>query len=167
MKLATKRRPKPKIKSKNKSYSLKDSALYNLRTKRKLIAILGCSQGKLKGLSSTSNYHVFELEKEGKTPREIQAPNFELDKIQTRIASLLVRVTTPEYLHSGIKGRSNITNAQVHIGNHPVLTMDIQNFYPSITKKSIFNFFHNIMNAAPDVAGILAELCSYDPKNSS
>jgi len=162
MKLITKRRPKPRIKSKNKSYSLKDSALYNLRTKRKLINLLGCSQGKLKTLSTDSNYHVFDLVKEGKKPREIQAPNFELDMVQTRIASLLVRVATPDFLHSGVKHRSNISNAEVHIGNHPVLTMDIQNFYPSITKKSIFNFFHNTMNAAPDVAGILAELCSYD-----
>lgn len=162
MKLVTKRRPKPKIKLKNKSYELKDSALYNLRTKRKLIALLGCSQQKLKGLSEDSNYHVFDLVKEGKKPREIQAPNFELDMIQTRIASLLVRVATPEYLYSGVKGRSNISNAEVHIGNHPVLTMDIQNFYPSITKKSIFNFFSSAMNAAPDVAGILAEVCSYN-----
>lgn len=160
MKLVTKRRPK--IKLKNKSYELKDSALYNLRTKRKLIALLGCSQRKLKALSTDSNYHVFDLVKEGKKPREIQAPNFELDMVQTRIASLLIRVATPEYLHSGVKGRSNISNAKAHIGNHPVLTMDIQSFYPSITKKSIYTFFYKTMNAAPDVAGILAEVCSYD-----
>jgi retron-type reverse transcriptase len=162
MKLVTKRRPKPKIKLKNKSYELKDSALYNLRTKRKLIALLGCSQQKLKALSEDSNYHVFNLVKEGKKPREIQAPNFVLNMIQTRIASLLVRVATPEYLYSGIKGRSNISNAKVHVGNHPVLTMDIKNFYPSITKKSIYNFFYSTMNAASDVAGILAEVCSYN-----
>jgi len=161
MNSAIKRRPKPRIKSKNKSYTLKDSALFKLTTKRRLVELLGRSISELKAFSADTNYRIFHLEKPGKC-REIQAPTFELDVVQTRIASLLVRVATPEYLHSGIKGRSNITNAAAHIGDHPVLTMDIQQFYPSVTKKSIFHFFNHTMQVAPDVAGILAELCSYD-----
>ena len=161
MKSVTNRRPKPRIKLKNKSYTLNDSALYNLTTKKRLTELLGKSISELKVISNNSNYRIFDLFKNNK-PREIQAPTIELDIIQTRIASLLVRVTTPDYLHSGIKNRSNITNAKIHIGDHPVLTMDIQKFYPSVTKKSIFHFFNCTMNAAPDVAGILAELCSYD-----
>jgi len=121
---------------------------------------LGKTVSELTKLSDDSNYRVFFLEKEGKK-REIQAPKFDLDIAHTRISSLLVRVAMPGYVHSGVKGRSNITNAEVHIGDHPVLTMDIQNFYPSITKKSIFHFFNTIMKGAPDVSGILAELCSY------
>jgi len=155
-------RRKPRIKSKNKSYTLKDSPFYNLKTKKRLVEILGRPANELKDISSDDNYRIFHLEKHGKK-REIQAPTFELDVVQTRIASLLVRLAVPEYLHSGIKGRSNITNAQVHIGDHPVLTLDIQKFYPSITKKSIFHFFRGAMKESPDVAGLLAELCScYD-----
>ncbi len=161
MKLATKRRPKPRLKSKNKSYTLKDSALYNISTKKRLESLLNKTPDDLKALPLDNNYRVFNLEKDGKL-REIQAPTFDLDVIQTRIASLLVRITMPGYLHSGVKGRSNITNARAHIGDHPVLTMDIQKFYPSITKKAIFHFFHSTMLASSDVAGILAELCSYD-----
>jgi len=161
MKSVTKRRLKPHITSKNKSYTLKDSALYNLTTKKRLIDLLGRSVSELNTLSNDKNYRIFDLVKEGKH-REIQAPAIELDIIQTRIASLLVRGATPNYLHSGIKNRSNITNAKVHIGDHPILTMDIQKFYPSVTKKSIFHFFNCAMKAAPDVAGLLAELCTYD-----
>lgn len=162
MKSVTNRRIKPRIKSKNKSYALKDSALYNLTTKKRLVELLGNPFNELVELSGDNNYRVFFLEKEGKKPREVQAPIYNLDVVQTRIASLLVRVATPDYLHSGVKGRSNITNATTHVGNHPVLTMDIQNYYPSVTKKAIFHFFHNTMRASPDVAGLLAELCSYD-----
>lgn len=162
MKSMTKpKRPKPKIRSKNKSYSLKDSALYNITTKKRLADLLGRSTAKLKELSKGDNYRIFHIEKEGKK-REIQAPTYELDIVQTRIASLLVRVAIPDYLHSGIKGRSNITNAEIHIGDHPVLTMDIRKFYPSVTKKSIYHFFRETMNVSPDVAGQLCELCSYD-----
>lgn len=162
MKPTTTRRSKPRIKSKNKSYSLKDSALYNITTKKRLVNLLEMPINKLEELSVDDNYRVFSLEKEGKKPREIQAPIYELDVVQTRIASLLVRVATPDYLHSGVKGRSNITNAAVHVGDHPVLTMDIQNYYPSVTKKAIYNFFHSTMRASPDVAEVLAKLCTYD-----
>jgi hypothetical protein len=116
----------------------------------------------LEALADDSNYRVFFHEKENCKKREIQAPTQGLDIVQTRIASLLVRVAMPDYVHSGVKGRSNVTNAKVHIGDHPVLAMDIRNFYPSISKKSIYHFFYHTMKAAPDVAGILAELCSYD-----
>lgn len=163
---ATKKKPKPRnkprIKSKNKSYTLKDSGLYNLTTKKHLEDRLQKTIGELEELADDSNYRVFFLEKGTRKKREIQSPTLGLDKVQTRIASLLVRVAMPDHVHSGIKGRSNVTNAEVHIGDHPVLTMDIRQFYPSISKKSIYYFFHETMNAAPDVAGILAELCSYN-----
>jgi hypothetical protein len=160
MKPKTTRRIKPKIESKNKSYTPQDSPFYKLTTKKRLEKLLDKSVSELDSLSGDQNYRVFIIEKEGKK-REIQAPMFKLDAVQTRIASLLVRIMVPDYLQSGIKGRSNITNSKIHLGDHPVLTMDIKKFYPSITKKSIFNYFCHIMKSAPDVAGILAELCTY------
>lgn len=156
-----KRRNRPRIKSKNKSYTLKDSGLYNVTTKKRLEERLQKPVAELEALANDANYRVFFLEKPDGKKREIQAPTLGLDIVQTRIASLLVRVAMPDFVHSGVKGRSNVTNAKVHIGDHPVLAMDIRNFYPSISKKSIYHFFHHTMKAAPDVAGILAELCSY------
>lgn len=156
-----KRKYKPRIKSKNKSYALEDSGLYNITTKKRLEERLQKPVADLEALADDSNYRVFFLEKSNGKKREIQAPTLVLDVVQTRIASLLVRVAMPDYVHSGVKGRSNVTNAKVHVGDHPVLAMDIRNFYPSISKKSIYHFFHSTMKAAPDVAGILAELCSY------
>lgn len=153
---------KLKIRSKNKSYGLKDSPFYKLSTKRSLEKLLNTSISKLKILSENNkkNFNVFM---EGNLPkqREIQSPNYDLNVIHTRIASLLVRIKTPDYLYSGKKGRSYITNAQQHIGDYQVLTMDIRKFYPSVSKKSIYSFFINTMKTSPDVAGILAEVCCY------
>lgn len=161
----TKKKPtrkfKPRIISKNKSYPVKDSALYNLTTKKRLENILKKPVSELILLANDANYRVFFIEKSVGKKREIQRPTFKLDKLQTRIASLLVRIAIPDYVHSGVKGRSNISNAKVHAGDHPVLTMDIKNFYPSVSRKSIYHFFEDTMNVAPDVAGILANLCSY------
>lgn len=162
---ATKKKPtlkyKPRIKSKNKSYPIKDSALYNLTTKKRLENILKKPTSELISLANDANYRVFFHKRLDGKKREIQAPTIGLDIIQTRIASLLVRIAIPDYVHSGVKGKSNISNAKIHAGDHPVLTIDIKNFYPSISRKSIFHFFKNTMNDAPDVADMLAGLCTY------
>lgn len=160
-KLKIKNKYKPRIKSKNKSYTLDMSALYNLSTKRRLVGLLHKPISVLEKSSNNSNYRVFYLKKPNGAEREIQVPILALDILQTRLASLLVRITMPDYVHSGIKGRSNITNARIHVGVHPVLTMDLRNFYPSVTKRSIYHFFFSTMKASTDVAGILAELCTY------
>ena len=152
---------KPKIRSNNKSYTINDSGLFNIQSKSRLGERLGTSYSKLTPLKNNSNYIVYVEESKGKKKREIQYPKLSLDLIHTRIASLLVRIKVPDYVHSGVKKKSNITNAKAHIGDHPVLTMDLQQFYPSISKKSVFHFFNDLMRCSPDVAGTLAELCTY------
>lgn len=152
---------KLKIQSKKKSYTLQDSSLYQLSSKVKLCDQMFSTLEMLKLLVSDSNYKVFPIKKPNGESRWIETPNDSLNLIHTRIASLLVRIKQPDYVHSGVKGRSNITNAKSHVGNHPVLTMDLKSFYPSVTKKSIYNFFKCTLKAAPDVAGMLAELCTY------
>lgn len=154
------RHKKPKIKTKGKLYELTDCGLYNIQTKARLSSIIGVPLSRLLKLCNDEYYRTFEIVKSGKS-RPVQAPVHELDVIHTRIASLLLRVKLPDSMHSGIKGRSNITNAEQHIGDHPVLTMDIKSFYPSVTKKSIYHFFLTKLNCSPDVSGILAELCSH------
>ena len=151
---------RPKIKTKNKFYPLEDCALYNL-SMRRFEKIIGISPKELSSLAGSENYHVFFI-KQGRKKREIQAPNYDLDKVHTRIASLMCRIETPDYLHSGVKRRSNITNATAHKGEHPVLTLDIKSFFPSVTQKSIFNFFHSRLNIARDISGLLATVCSFD-----
>jgi len=150
------KKKKLKIKTKNKSYSVKDSSLYNL-TKNRIEKQLGCSLLHLEALRSDDNYRVFMVD-----DREIQCPKFQLNKIHTRIASLLCRIQMPDFLHSGVKKKSYVTNANAHLGDHPVLTMDISSFFKSVSKTSIYNSFVQYFNVSPDIAGLLAELCSYN-----
>ena len=72
----------------------------------------------------------------------------------------MCRIEQPNYVHSGVKGRSHITNATQHIGFHNLLTSDIQSFYPSTTKKMVFNFFLKRMECSPDVAELISSLCT-------
>ncbi|MBO2599107.1 reverse transcriptase family protein [Shewanella algae] len=157
------RKPKFKIKTKGKSYSIKDSPLYNLRTKKHLANLLNCNTQDFSTLSKDDgNYNVFETTGKNGKKRKIHKPQPQLDKIHTRIASLLCRIDAPDYLHSGRKNRSNITNAQAHITNHSsetaILATDIRDFFTSTHRKNVFNFFYTIMKCSTDVADILAKL---------
>ena len=155
----TQRKHKLKINLKDKSYPLKDSCLYGLKSKKKLSKLLHTEVPALKPLTNDSNYNCY-IDNTGPKPRQIEHPHYELEKIQTRIASLICRIKQPEYIHSGIKGRSHITNATQHVGNHKLLTSDIQKFFPSTSKKMVFDFFYKRMNCAPDISNLLTDLCT-------
>ncbi|ECU5122509.1 RNA-directed DNA polymerase, partial [Salmonella enterica] len=106
------------------------------------------------------NYSVFDqLSKKGKS-RKIQKPLDKLDVVHTRIASLLSRIALPEYLHSGKKRCSNVTNAKAHLNHEKMMTTDIKAFFPSTTRIMIFSFFFSVMKTSSDVADILSHICT-------
>ncbi|MCB1949833.1 reverse transcriptase family protein [Nitrosomonas sp.] len=148
-----------KIDVRNKKYPIVDSCLFRLQSKRKLSEFLNTELFALKNLTDDRNYNCY-IDTSGHKPREIEHPCFELDKIQTRIASLICRIAQPDYIHSGVKGRSHITNAKQHVGRHNVLTSDIQSFFPSTTQRMVFNFFYKRLQCSSDVADLLANLCT-------
>ncbi|WP_032082147.1 reverse transcriptase family protein [Vibrio fluvialis] len=151
---------KLKIDTRGKFYAHTDSPLYKLRTKRRLAEVLNQPFQALQALrSDQGNYKEFEDTSGGKA-RKIQQPARNLDVVHTRIASLLCRIDTPDYLHSGKRGLSNVTNAEAHIDSQNVLTTDIRSFFPSTTRKMVFSFFYGFMKCAADVADLLADLCT-------
>ncbi|MGQ8774620.1 reverse transcriptase family protein [Serratia sp. NA_112.1] len=156
-----KKRIKLKIVTKNKSYQIIDSPLYKLKSKKKLVDLLGFSLAELNLLKNDEeNYSVFDqLSKKGKT-RKIQKPLEKLDRVHTRLASLLTRISTPNYLHSGKKQHSNITNANAHVNSSNLLTADVRSFFPSTTRTMIFSFFYSVMKMSSDVADLLSYICS-------
>lgn len=157
------RKLKLKVDHKRRKHQLIESSFYKLKTKRKLAALLRVTVPELKAASSDAdNYAVFEQEgKSGKT-RTIQHPKDNQKAIHCRIASLLCRIELPDYLHSGRKKHSHVTNAKAHKGDKKVLTTDIKAFFPSTTRKMVFNFFYNVMKCSSDVADLLASICTYN-----
>jgi hypothetical protein len=150
---------KLKIQTDKKQYPLANSCFYKLQSKKLLANLLKTELPSLQALINDDNYNCY-TDLNGAKPRDIEHPYFNLDKVQTRIASLVCRIEQPKYIHSGVKGRSHKTNAEEHIGDHQVLTSDIQSFFPSTTVKMVFNFFHKRMGCSPDVSSLLAGLCT-------
>ncbi len=146
-----------------KRYPLHQSPLYKLNSRRKLAELFGLPLIDLERLARRKdNYRVFTIGRASVKSRQVEVPKARLERIHRRIFNLLSRVAPPPYLHSGIKGKSYITNARAHLGSQRLITLDIRSFFPSTLGWHVFEFFHEVMKCSRDVAGLLTTLVTYD-----
>ena len=108
------------------------------------------------------NYFIREQPKASGGTRKIEEPKLRLQAVHGRIHDLLSRIELPAYVHSVRKGRSYITNARDHVGRGELVKIDVEKFYPSVKRAAVFGFFHEEMQCAGDVAGLLARLLTID-----
>jgi len=134
-----------------------------MRSRKKLAAeVFNADLALLERIAKNSeNFRVFHIAQGDKT-RQVETPKPVLERLHRRLFTLLERIEKPAYLQSGVKGRSYITNAQVHVGAVPLVKLDIKKFYPSVDGGRVYRFFHEVMQCSPDVAGLLTRLCIYD-----
>lgn len=147
-----------------KLYNYTQSPFYKLNSIKKLANLLQVSLSELERLESLtkSNNKIYAVFTVGGKKREIQTPVHPLlKKVQHRLYNLLNRFELPEYLFSGRKGLSYISNAKIHQNSKFVLTMDIEHFYASTRGEFIFQFFHHKLKMASDLAHILTNISTY------
>jgi hypothetical protein len=108
------------------------------------------------------NFRHFNLTNEKGKSRAIQWPKRRLQSIHARVHTLLSRVAVPEYLHSAVKGRSYVSNAAAHAGAASVVKIDVKKFFPSVSRAAIFRFFEQSLKCRRDVAGLLADILTYN-----
>jgi hypothetical protein len=97
-----------------------------------------------------------------KTGRIIEEPKAMLKRVQSRIAWLLAQIETPEYLHSGIKNRSYITNASAHSIDGGGIKLDVKKFFPSVRAAAVCHFFADVLEYPMDVASRMTKLVTID-----
>lgn len=95
--------------------------------------------------------------------RSITAPKPALMQLQRRINSRIFSgCTFPSYLHGSIKDPSSprdfLSNALEHRSAETVITLDIKNFYPSISEGEVFKVFKYLLRFTDEVAKSLAAL---------
>lgn len=147
--------------STHKRVPVRASALFKLTSPRRLAEILLVPRSTLERLvnAGDSNYLVRPDRKSG---RIIEEPKPQLKLIHQRFARLLAQIETPDYLHSGVKGRSYITNANAHGADHACIKLDIKKFFPSSSSHYVQRFFEEVLEYPPDVASRAKRLLTYD-----
>lgn len=108
-------------------------------------------------------YHPYTISKRSGGDRNILAPYLHLKEIQRLLVKTLDETYQPRQATQGyIKQRDIKTNAQIHKGQHWILRVDLQDFFPTIHRgrvrglliKSPFNFSENL-------ADMISKLCTY------
>ena len=142
---------------------LKNSFLYKIGNKTKLAKYLGITRKELLNLCNDDLYRVYDEPKHNGTgTRTIEAPAKQLKSIQRKLNKELQKLETPSYLFSGIKGKSFIDNALVHVQNKYILCVDIHSFYPSTNSKKVLEYYKYSLEIPNDIAKILTELTTFD-----
>lgn len=140
-----------------KQYSISNSPLYMLYSRKRLGQVLGFSPSDLMIAAQNPNYRCFKNE----NGRLCEQPVGLSGKIHTRIANLLKRIELPTYVKSK-RGLSYVDNAKCHLGDVPSVRMDIAKFYPSTTFQSIREFFRFQARCSALVANELALICTVE-----
>lgn len=110
---------------------------------------------------SESHYRSFAIPKRKGGERTILTPGPLLLHCQRWIDAFILRkLPVHDAAHGYVEGRSNITNARVHLGSAQLLLLDISNFFDNVGEQKITEIFHDA-GYPPAVAYLLANLCSY------
>jgi len=143
--------------------------LPNLATRDELARAMGIERRELDWLSAPDpdaqprHYVAFAVPKATGGYRVLYAPKTRTKMAQRWILrNILDYVPLPTSVHGFVPGRSIHTNAQEHTGQDIVLTLDLEDFFPSITYRRVRGVFQAI-GYGEDVAVPLALLCTVKP----
>lgn len=104
-----------------------------------------------------SQYCVYPLQKGAKI-RWIEAPGTHLKVIQRSLLDhTLYALRVTDYAHGFVPGRSIVTNAKLHVQKQWVVTLDIKNFFPSITSQQVRGVLDGL-GGEPEVLAAMTRL---------
>lgn len=143
-------------------------------TRNDLADLLGIPHGKLTHVLYVKNvdsyYTTFEIPKKSGETRTICAPTGDLKQIQEKIYDVLLKhqqslrkQSKTNIAHAFEKGKSIITNGEVHRNKRIVVNVDLQDFFDSFHFGRVSGFFEkNRYFALPhDMAIVMAQLTCY------
>jgi retron-type reverse transcriptase len=104
-----------------------------------------------------AHYRPFVLTR-GTKKRQIDNPDRALKFVQKHIRKrLLMILELPDHVHGCVRYRSPLSNASVHRGQPNVASIDITDFYPSVTAHDIFLLWRRL-GFGPKLADVLTKL---------
>ncbi len=143
--------------------------LPSFRCRDELAGAMGITRGTLDWLTFADHadeplhYVSFAIPKATGGYRVLYAPKPRLKRAQRWVlAHILNKVALSGAAHGFVQGRSIHTNAAEHTGKDIVITLDLEDFFPSITYRRVRGIFQAI-GYGEEVAIALAMLCTVRP----
>lgn len=128
----------------------------------KLAIALNVELCELKKITANSDLLFFvtkEIKKADGSIRLTYDVKSPLKSIHSKVCeAFLKRVAYPSYLQGSIRKRDYLTDARMHVGSKVLISEDITNFFPSISKKVVHEMWVGVFGFSNTVAECLAEL---------
>lgn len=141
------------------------SPLYGITKKKDLLGHLHLKRSDVKTSHIVSSIKP-ALKYSGQNVRLIESTSVSsIKNAQRVILKDLQYLDYPPYLYSGLKGKSYIDNARVHIKCDYLFKIDISKFFPSITREKVYRVFSDGFHCSSDVSKILADLTTINIDN--
>jgi RNA-directed DNA polymerase len=110
--------------------------------------------------SQSGFYRTYQIPKKNGSLREISEPLPNLKQIQQwLLANMLNKIPVSPFAKAFVAGRSIKENARFHRNQPMVLSLDVQNFFPSLTPVHVRNVFSSLGYSKP-VTYYLTRLCT-------
>ena len=156
-----------------------------LQTKDDFAKLLGLKSAKyinylLYNIKTDNLYNSFTIPKKNGGERVIHAPKKELKFLQKKLSNVLwecylesieskskvKNFKTPVLSHAFEKGKSIITNSQMHRNKKYILNIDLKNFFDSFNFGRVRGFFIKDRDFAvsPEIATVIAQIACYQGK---
>lgn len=156
-----------------------------LQTKDEFAKLLGLKSDKyinylLYNIQTDNLYITFTIPKKNGGERVIHAPKKELKFLQKKLADILwecylesleskskdKNFKIPVLSHAFEKGKSIITNSQMHRNKKYILNIDLKNFFDSFNFGRVRGFFIKDRDFAvsPEIATVIAQIACYQGK---
>lgn len=98
-----------------------------------------------RSVSKVNQYHNYYVPKKSGGKRLISAPKPKLKATQNWIkANILDKINPSENVHGFVKQRSILTNAEPHQNKNLVISLDLKDFFPSISYKRVKGLFQKL-----------------------
>lgn len=109
-------------------------------------------------------YRTYNVPKHrGSGTRRIDEPDEILKRVQRWILDeILYCIPCSKYAKGYVRGVTVKDNARFHRNQKIVLTMDVKDFFPSISENQVFHIFDQSCDYERSVAVLLTKLCTYD-----
>ncbi|MEH6721626.1 MAG: reverse transcriptase family protein [Aurantimonas endophytica] len=128
-----------------------------------LSAYMGIEASLIRQILHKREYHYrhFDLLKKDGTKRSISSPRTYLKVIQWwMLDNVFQRVDLPESVHGFRRGRSYISNAEIHLGSNHLLSVDLEAYFPSILTDRVSNVFQKI-GYGIEISSTLSQLVTF------
>ena len=128
-------------------YRLKNLGLPALSRIEDLVTATRLSHGKVTYLAYRAEflYKTYEIPKTSGKSRVISQPSRDLKAIQSWILrNILDKLSTSPHSKGFDIGTSILENAVPHQGANYILTLDLEEFFPSITANKVFGIFYSV-----------------------